>query len=143
MYHLVYTSHAVKPFTEVELLGLLKESRAFNKPRAITGMLLYLQGKFIQVLEGDEKEVKELYSRIAADPRHHRVALISEGHSPTHLFKDWSMGFKRLTFEDADALGFRDIDQFFSGKEVKKDTSLLMTFLKLFYKKNMVDYAEV
>lgn len=142
MYHLVYTSHAVNQLSEQELLQLLKQSRDFNKSKSITGMLLYLQGKFIQVLEGDEMEVKKLYAGIVADPRHTRVNLIEEGHSPVRIFKDWSMGFKRLTPHDAHELGFRDIDKFFHEKEKHQDTSLLMVFLRLFYNKNITDYPE-
>jgi hypothetical protein len=142
MYHLVYTSHAVKPLSEEELLFLLKESRTYNKSKSITGMLLYLQGKFIQVLEGNKKEVQKIYALIAADTRHQRVTLIEEGNSPDRIFKDWSMGFKKLSLKDAHALGFRDIDKFFSQQAHQNDNSLLMIFLKLFYNKNMVDYAD-
>lgn len=136
MYHLVYTSHAVKQFTEDELLLLLKESRTYNKTKKITGMLLYLEGKLIQVLEGDKKQVQDLYGRIVADPRHQRVKLIEEGNSPDRIFKDWSMGFKELSRTDAHELGFRDIDKFFSQKDHQQDTGLMMVFLKLFYKKS-------
>jgi hypothetical protein len=54
------------------------------------------------------------------------------------------MGFKRLTFEDAEQLtGFRDIDIFFEKQEMKGDKNLLLLFLEMFYKKNAVDYAEL
>ena len=143
MYHLVYTSHAVKPFTEEALLDLLKEARTFNKSNAITGMLLYLEGKFIQVLEGRKSIVQALYQRIIEDPRHQRVTLVVEGNSPTRIFKNWSMGFKRITYHDVDVLGFRDIDRFFAEPDKAKENHLLMVFLKIFYKENLVDYVEV
>ena len=143
MYHLVYTSHAVKPFSEDDLLQLLKQCRTFNKSKSITGMLLYIQGKFIQVLEGEKIDIQRLYASIYTDPRHKRVSLIIEGNSPDRIFKDWSMGFKQLTYNYAHELGFQDIDNFFSKQEERKDTSLLMVFLKLFYDKNIVDFAEV
>lgn len=144
MYHLVYTSHATNPFGESDLVALLKECREFNVKNNITGMLLYIQGKFIQVLEGNREEVIPLYERISADPRHHRVSVIMEGESDGRIFKDWSMGFRRLTEQEAIHLGgFRDIDQFFARKRINEESNVLLVFLKLFYNKNMVEFAEV
>ncbi len=144
MYHLVYTSHAAQLFTEEDLVSLLKECRAFNRDHGITGMLLYIQGKFIQVLEGSEQEVVGLFEQIAIDPRHNRVAVVVEGDSASRIFKDWSMGFKRLTDDQAIQLsGFKDIDQFFAKKKIKEQSNLLLIFLRLFYDKNMVEFAEL
>ncbi|MCA6381331.1 MAG: BLUF domain-containing protein [Cytophagales bacterium] len=144
MYHLVYTSHATKEFAEHDLIELLKECRGFNKQNGITGMLLHLQGKFIQVLEGEKLVVEQIYAKIKADARHTKVVTVIQGNSPERIFKGWTMGFKRLTFEDAEQLtGFRDIDIFFEKQEMKGDKNLLLLFLEMFYKKNAVDYAEL
>ncbi|MBS1545637.1 MAG: BLUF domain-containing protein [Bacteroidetes bacterium] len=144
MFHLIYTSHAVHPMSESELVDLLKESRSFNSIHNITGMLLYVDGKFMQVLEGDETEVLSLYENIRRDPRHRRVATIVEGHSEDRVFKNWSMGFKSLSSREAKSLSnFHDLDSFFTEKGNTSDSGLLMVFLKLFYIKNMVDFAEV
>lgn len=144
MYHLVYTSHATHPFGEADLIALLKECRGFNRKNGITGMLLYIQGKFIQVLEGPKKAVIDLYNRIATDPRHQRVTVIVEGESGERIFKDWSMGFRRITEQEALHLGgFRNIDQFFARKRITDESNLLLVFLKLFYNQNMVEFEEV
>lgn len=144
MYHLVYTSPATNPFGESDLISLLKECREFNRRNEITGMLLYIQGKFIQVLEGNREAVLQLFERISADPRHQRVAVIMEGESPTRIFKDWSMGFRRLTEQEAIHLsGFRDIDHFFARKRINEESNVLLVFLKLFYNKNMVEFADI
>ncbi len=143
MYHLVYTSHATKEFAEHDLIELLKECRVSNKENGITGMLLYLEGKFIQVLEGEKIAVDSIYAKIKGDRRHTKVTTVIQGNSPERIFKGWTMGFKRLTFEDAEELtGFRDIDLFFEKQEMNKDKNLLLLFLEMFYKKNAVDYAE-
>ncbi len=143
MYHLIYTSHATTPSSEAELIQLLEECRAFNKENNISGILLYLQGKYIQVLEGNKVEVNALYSRIEKDPRHKRVTKVIEGNSPQRIFKGWSMGFKKLTHEEFSSLsGFQDIDSFFSKQKLTEHSSLVLVFLKLFYEKNIVDYPE-
>ena len=114
MYHLIYTSHAVSPLSQHELIDLLAESRTFNAANHITGMLLYLRGKFIQVLEGEKKVVTELYERIQVDPRHEKVMTVIEGNSPIRFFKNWSMGFKQLTPDEFSHItSYKDIDRFF------------------------------
>lgn len=142
MYHLIYTSYANREFSESDLFELLDRSRATNKKIGITGMLLYLQGKFIQVLEGSKEGVKDIYQIISLDNRHKKVTTIIEGESPKRLFKDWSMGFKKLTDEEfINQSGFEDIDDFFENQLKVENKSMVLIFLQLFYKKNNVDYA--
>lgn len=75
MYTLTYESTAVNIMTSSEMESLLEEARTHNKSKDITGCLIYYKGKFVQLLEGDIKEVQELYDRIKKDPRHKEVTL--------------------------------------------------------------------
>jgi len=143
MYHLVYTSYAEQTFAESDLMLLLNQSRSANKPKEITGLLLHLQGKFIQVLEGDKSEVKKLYEKIAKDTRHKKVTTVIEGDYPERLFNDWSMGFKQITDDEFEALsGFQNMDAFFEKQQGLEGKNLIMIFLQLFYKKNNTDFPE-
>jgi Sensors of blue-light using FAD len=143
MYHLVYISYATAPFLETELVDMLQKFRIKNKPKEITGMMLYLQERFIQVLEGDQSTIKRLYNRIEKDPRHKKVSIVLEGESPERIFKNWSMGFKNLSLADYNELsGFQDMDTFFAKQNVSNESSAALIFLKLFYKKNLNDYPE-
>jgi hypothetical protein len=143
MYHLIYTSYAIEPFDEAKLIELLKKARENNRLLDITGMLLYVNGKFMQVLEGKPQTVKDLYSHISNDMRHKRVTTLLEGESPNRIFDRWSMGFKKLSDDDFKNLsGFEDTDEFFLRQHLTEDSSLVMVFLQLFYKKNFVDYPE-
>lgn len=144
MYHLVYTSYAIPHFDEANLVELLNQARNHNKKEEITGMLLHLNGKFIQVLEGDQKKVKQLYHRIENDERHKRVTLLLEGESANRIFDKWSMGFKSLSDTDFKNLsGFQDTEAFFIQQNLSEDSNLVMVFLQLFYKKNFVDFPEL
>lgn len=89
---LLYASRAVVPFTEEELGQVLRESRASNPERGITGVLCYSEGIFMQVLEGGRTPVNEVYARIAADPRHTQVELLSYEEIEERRFAGWSMG---------------------------------------------------
>lgn len=96
LYHLLYQSQALATFSLPELLKLLQPSRAYNAARGITGLLLHApNGQFLQLLEGEKGAVKHLYyHRIAADPRHEHLVVLSEGPSGTLMFADWNMSFR-------------------------------------------------
>jgi len=143
MYHLVYISYASRPLREDDLLDILNESRLNNKKNGITGMLVYLREKFIQVLEGEYEAVNEVYKEIKSDLRHRKVTMVLEGNTETRLFKDWSMGFKKLDGQQFEELsGYRDPEDFFNTITVTNESPAVMIFLSLFYKKNINDYPE-
>ncbi|MBR7208037.1 BLUF domain-containing protein [Microvirga sp. STS02] len=99
LYHLLYQSQALANFSLPELLELLQKSRAYNAARGITGILLHApNGQFLQLLEGEKGTVQHLYyDRIAADPRHEHLVVLSEGPGTAQLFPDWSMSFRSGT----------------------------------------------
>jgi hypothetical protein len=47
-----------------------------NKPLGITGMFLYSDGSFFQVLEGEAATVDALYEKLDRDKRHQQLTLI-------------------------------------------------------------------
>jgi hypothetical protein len=94
--HLIYASTATRAMSEAELLALLQKSRTNNAKRGIRGMLLYQDGNFLQVLEGEESAVTELYARIEQDPRHYDVSLIMKRPITEPTFDEWEMGFTNL-----------------------------------------------
>jgi hypothetical protein len=95
MFFLVYVSSATRPFSGEDLRVLLETCRKNNAELGVTGMLLYKDGNFMQVLEGDEGSVRGLYERIAADPRHGGEITLQQGFAEGRQFPDWSMGFPR------------------------------------------------
>jgi len=96
-----YASKALKDWTAEELLALLKVCRDNNAAKDITGMLVYSDRTFFQVLEGEEKAVNELYKVIEKDSRHKDVAVIETKKITEREFPYWSMGFQNM---DAQAL---------------------------------------
>ena len=108
MLQIIYASAATKPFSREDLVELLKVARPRNIAAGISGMLLYHSGSFLQVLEGPEKNVEELYAKIQKDPRHTRCLLIWRGSIPQREFENWSMGFVDTTTVAARVEGFVD-----------------------------------
>ena len=61
---------------------------------AVLGLwvLCYSDGIFIQALEGGRAAVNQLYLKIAADPRHTDVVLLSYEEIGERRFAGWAMG---------------------------------------------------
>lgn len=100
MYRVIYISSAVISFTINELEEMLFTCRKHNEKNKITGILLYVDGDFIQVIEGGKKEVVKLYDNIKKDPRHKSIITLFEGSIKENQFPDWRMGFSRTTYDE-------------------------------------------
>jgi hypothetical protein len=91
----VYLSKAEDNFDERDLPSILEISQRNNRRDGVTGILLYKDGRFLQILEGDQATVHRIAQRIEADARHSEFAVIVDEAMP-RLFTDWSMGFADL-----------------------------------------------
>ncbi len=96
MIHLLYMSQATNPMTELQLYDLLLKAREHNLRNDITGVLLYKEGYFMQLLEGFASNVDELYGRIQLDRRHHTVITLLRRRIESKVFASWSMGFVNM-----------------------------------------------
>jgi len=93
MYKLIYVSNARKLMSADELHDILEVARANNRASSVTGMLLYCDGNFLQVLEGEEQSVRTTFDRIAHDTRHDDISRILSADLPGRWTADWSMAF--------------------------------------------------
>ncbi len=114
MLQLIYASAATVDFSSDDLQQLLRVARENNESLGISGMLLFHEGSFLQVLEGEEKDVVALYDKIAKDDRHTNARVLLKAEIDERSFGDWKMGFYDAsgTTSHADS-GF--IDFFRSG----------------------------
>jgi hypothetical protein len=92
-YRLVYSSEAAPDLAPAELEGMLAESRIRNKAHGITGVLVFVDGAFLQILEGEKNDVVDLMSRIDRDPRHRGVKVFYEQDVDERAFDSWSMAY--------------------------------------------------
>ena len=108
VFQLIYRSQASIPFSEEDLLTLLEKCRKNNSERDVTGILLYGNGYFLQLLEGTMDAVCDLYyNHIAHDPRHQNISLLHQMPVAARLYPDWSMAFRALHPEkNAQIIGF-------------------------------------
>ena len=96
MISIVYFSTAPQKLETEELDAILAQSRRNNERDGITGMLLYVDGNFVQAVEGEEHALYQLLDRLAKDPRHAEITVVARYPIQERQFPDWSMGFRRL-----------------------------------------------
>lgn len=135
MYHLAYFSTSAQHFSEEDLNVLLATSQKNNKSIGITGVLLFIEGCFLQVLEGNEQSVKALYNKIKKDNRHYDLLTIFEGKKEERNFSKWSMGFRNLPLiEYKNQTDFEDLsDEDFINKILKTFHPKIAQTLNIFY----------
>ncbi|OON69611.1 BLUF domain-containing protein [Hymenobacter sp. CRA2] len=93
MHRIIYVSTATEPFITDKLRQLLHQSRLKNARYHVTGVLLYHEGRIMQVLEGAEAPVRYLYELIAQDPRHAGVIKIADEPVAARSFAQWHMSY--------------------------------------------------
>lgn len=95
--HCIYCSAATKAFSPSDLPALLAECREKNAAAGLTGMLLYSDRTFFQVLEGDRSVVEALLERLTRDKRHERLTKLIVEPIERRSFAQWTMGYARIT----------------------------------------------
>ncbi|UOQ70330.1 BLUF domain-containing protein [Hymenobacter cellulosilyticus] len=142
LHHLAYQSTATSIPSEQELEDMLTQARAANLEYGLTGVLLYSQGRFMQVLEGSEEAVHFIYARIERDTRHHNVTTLTDGPISQRSFAHWSMGFNVMQAEHFRHLpGYLDPNSpAFSACIAANDTTALHTLLTAFLTEEPIRY---
>lgn len=135
MRQLLYVSNTSLNLADRVLEDILAASRRNNARDGITGMLLYLQGGFMQVLEGNKDAVSATFERICRDGRHHNAMVLLDRDAP-RAFGEWSMGFRRVA-EDGDPAGvFALTADALKGRLAPDAPAAIVTLLQTFYRIN-------
>ncbi|RZJ86778.1 MAG: BLUF domain-containing protein [Hymenobacter sp.] len=118
MHHIIYLSWATISFTNAQLDRLLTGARRRNTELAVTGILFYGNGRFLQVLEGEEEIVQEIYAHIKRDPRHGNILTFANKPIAERAFKEWAMAFQPLASQQ-----FEDIVAYLGPPDVPVNTA--------------------
>ncbi len=95
-FQLTYHSVAKPGLTADDLSAIMESSSRNNKELRLTGCLIYHNKFFLQILEGKEEVVMEMFERIKLDDRNHQVTLLSTDESQDRIFKEWEMAYYSL-----------------------------------------------
>ncbi len=97
MIELVYHSRARFVFDQGMVDAILDTARSRNSEEHITGVLFFDGESFIQILEGPDEKVENIFALIEADRRHENVQSVYKGKILNRSFADWSMGYKFIS----------------------------------------------
>lgn len=136
IFHLVYRSYATKNLNQKSVTQIINTSQMHNAKTNLTGLLFYRQNTFIQLLEGEEQAVRELYEKISKDIRHYDIKILIESKSSMRIVPQWSMTY--VESASADILVKALFEVFESMvNESPKDKNLIMPLLTKFSNANV------
>lgn len=107
LFQLLYLSRTRLDWTEPELAALAARAQDRNTSDGLTGLLLYGNGHFLQLLEGRRQPLLLTYDRIARDARHTDLRVLLDAPIARRTFPRWAMGLLNL-----DVSGEVDRDRF-------------------------------
>ncbi len=88
-----YVSTADPSLRQEALSSLLDTTKHRNEKSNISGILLYADGNFMQVLEGHQEQVERLFEKICLDARHSNVIKVASMDYKHPIFKGYASGF--------------------------------------------------
>ena len=93
LYQMTYSSQASQPLDAADLEQILVDARTGNEARDVTGALVYADGVFLQVLEGEREVLEDLVERIRQDTRHSAMKVFQKSAIPERAFDVWRMAY--------------------------------------------------
>jgi Sensors of blue-light using FAD len=130
VFSLVYSSTTDHDWTQEELVALLTWSRDWNTEHGVTGLLLYRDCVFMQMLEGDEDTVRSLFGRITVDRRHQDVDLMWVDQIDQRRFTSWSMAFRELAERPVAEPGYNAALNVSAGRGRSNEASDFLSMFK-------------
>lgn len=91
---LTYVSQPAEEMSSLGLMRLLYHSYLRNHALGITGVLIFEDQKFGQVIEGSASAIDGLWDKIKKDERHKDVKLVSRKAIEHRSFLKWTMIFQ-------------------------------------------------
>ena len=133
----IYVSSASEKLKPADLPAILQKAREFNLKSEISGLLIFHDQTFVQVLEGPKASVELLLKKIFSDPRHRNVKQLLKKDLEKKEFDDWSMGFVDIKSLATKASGFVNLSTELSSMISKETTAhkALRRFMEGNYKK--------
>ena len=112
MHQIIYLSSSREYLSPEQINEILSKSRENNLKNNITGVLLYFDRDFLQVIEGPKTALLELFEIIEKDKRHTGIITVFNKEIKEKHFPEWNMGFSSTDYEKLRTLtGFENFDQ--------------------------------
>lgn len=129
MHTICYVSSARSNITQDELTHIFNFTEDKNTSMNITGILLFESGKFLQVLEGEESLLKNLFEKIETDSRHNNIFVILNKKSKRKIFANYASHFSIVKSKEELKSIESYLDQIEDAPNVKYIKGILEPFL--------------
>jgi hypothetical protein len=107
---MIYVSRATPGTRTGDIYGIIREAHARNAAAGVSGALIFLHGRFAQVLEGSAPAVRAIWSAILSDSRHAGITLRARERALCRLFPGQAMALRTGACLDPgllEAFGYR------------------------------------
>lgn len=101
VFQLIYTCALRENVGVSELDNIAETSRIRNMTMGLTGILFCKDGSILQILEGEESIVENLYEKISKDTRISNALVLIRRQSDKREFPNWSMGYRNASKDPA------------------------------------------
>ena len=91
MIQLAYSSDARGNLASNEIFEIIETSSRNNLRDDLTGMLIFANDRFFQIIEGEAAAIDNLMARLEADPRHHSIEVLHRQDIGERSFPRWRM----------------------------------------------------
>jgi len=88
---LIYKSQLNPSCKSLSLLSLVEKAKCSNAALDVTGILLFNGLDFLQILEGSEEVIEDLFVKIGQDKRHFGVVELMRDYAPRRRFENVGM----------------------------------------------------
>ncbi|QNJ96918.1 BLUF domain-containing protein [Constantimarinum furrinae] len=88
-----YISKAIDELDESGVKNIFDTTVRNNVRDNISGILLFQEGNFLQVLEGEKNKLKSLFSTIMEDSRHYRILPVINHYNDCRIFESYTSTF--------------------------------------------------
>jgi len=90
---LAWSSIPSPSFSAARLNEIVAPSRRNNERNHLSGRLLFTGAHFLGILEGDERDLGNLWPRLERDQRHRALIHIGDDLCGTRWFPEWMMAY--------------------------------------------------
>lgn len=130
----VYISDYIESEKNVEedIQDIVRVAKVKNLQLGITGVLFFHNGKFIQVIEGEEKNIRSLLNIINKDKRHQNLVYLVDTVVQSRGFQDWNMdSFNLSEVESLDEIAFKKVWKIYEANLLPKSDALVKLYKSL------------
>lgn len=132
MHIIVYTSELASDEDNVNklLADVVAKSKINNPRRGISGLLFYHNGRFLQIIEGEQDALEQLMAILQQDPRHTDIVRIIDENIYQRSFAQWNMDSLNLSPDETIDVKELQIIRDVIKRNMDIDTGILAEFYK-------------